>query len=164
MLLQQQLPVNHASLYYLRPWDPISSHCCWVDHDMLWLMEHLQTRCKCRLKKCLMCTFPFLLLFGTLNCHVKNAGPAPGGWETMQTKTRWPSWALYTNPAWWISHLTREPWEIIHVGFKPLHFEVVFLCHNWYNGPKNYKCGVPGELKLGQSKRLKVGCFDSLFI
>lgn len=41
----------------------------------------------------------------------------------------------------------------------------IFICSNWYNGLKNDKCGVPGELKLGQSKRLKVGCFDkSLYI
>lgn len=62
------------------------------------------------------------------------------------------------QPWWRISHLTRRTmrnntsWGI-------------FICSNWYNGLKNDKHGVPGELKLGQSKRLKVGCFDkSLYI
>ena len=110
---------------------PTSSHCCRVDHDLLWLMEHLQTWCKHKLKKCLECASPVLLLFGTLNFHVKNPGPAH--WrmrhhvdpeEVAQlSPIDQPLWRTMPGepPSW-----CRESWETINLCFKPLHFEVGF--------------------------------------
>lgn len=159
--------MNHASLYYLSPWAVLPSLHIAVGLTMTcfgwWNICKLDANGGLKNAWCVLLLSCFSLepwaatwrMLVQLLEDEKPRRPRRGGPVEPRSAPTLPG-AL---PTW-----HREPWEIIHVGFELLHFEVVFLCSNWYNGLKNYKCGVPGELKLGQSKRLKVGCFDSLYI
>ena len=121
-----------------------SSHCCWLGHDLLWLMGHLQTQCNHRLKQCVCIKArPLLPLFGTLKPPCEEPG------LTWWSTTSWPSWAPRTHQpgdgqttwpsrvtcstqkpagpahACGTSQLTPRIMRIKDACFKLLHFEAV---------------------------------------
>lgn len=158
--------MDHASLYYLSPWAVLPSLHIVVGLTMTcfgwWNICKLDANAGLTNAWCVLflsCvslelwTAMWRMLVQLLEVD-KPCTPGRGGPVEPRTPTLVANFPPDTE-----NHEKQYTWVLSHYIWG------IFICSNWYNGLKNDKCGVLGELKLGQSKRLKLGCFDkSLYI